>query len=650
MGDFSRDTFRLTNALYQALSNNAVTDPRHYVGVRLQQGVPLLDADWNELEDIRRTELELLIRDVIGDGVPGQGEGFSIAPVESDNDFAILPGTLIVGGWQVLNAAQQSYSELPRFDDATSGDTDLTTPVDDRIDVVYLDVWEREIAEYGPNHDDRLVNVRVGMSTAVRQERAWTVRVAEGVEQFEDLTLDEAGHKYYPLARLYRSDTPRIEPYMIEDLRASGLNLADGIKVPMYLRRGGEEVTYTRFSEMLVALRDVLTTWHEDELFPIEISSAKAWFAFTNALNRIYHLTTSAEINSDTRSLDNADGLTVVQKLVDAQSALIETVRDYGSGVAAEMAVMDQYENYLVGSDADEIDGIQPSIDRQDLLGAVQGQEALNEFLGLSTGDLPQGSVAVRIDSVDLPGSVVEAGTPFTLHYVVTSELIVPDTAEVFDLEAVVSDVRWAAALDQTQLTLESGASGEVAMTVTPSETLVSGNVADINLVARAHRRPSIRSVQPAQQFTIGQPPPGQSFFFYSGSIPLESGELHVQPADIEEEIFEIDFTLVNTSGGDQKHTFRIEYELVWPETLPDGVDPNNWIPSELQTIEGNEVTGADTTASIPVRGPSFAGVSEEITFTLQATVTLTHVDDAPISGGASRTVDLPVVVETGTA
>ena len=42
MGNFSRNTF----------------DPlKDYVGVRLQQGVPVLDADWNELNDVTRQEL-----------------------------------------------------------------------------------------------------------------------------------------------------------------------------------------------------------------------------------------------------------------------------------------------------------------------------------------------------------------------------------------------------------------------------------------------------------------------------------------------------------------------------------------------------------------------------------------------------------------
>ena len=47
MGNYSRNTF---NKL------------KHYVGVRLQQGVPLVDADWNEKEDIQKHQLRDLIK------------------------------------------------------------------------------------------------------------------------------------------------------------------------------------------------------------------------------------------------------------------------------------------------------------------------------------------------------------------------------------------------------------------------------------------------------------------------------------------------------------------------------------------------------------------------------------------------------------
>lgn len=66
MGNFSRDTFdRL----------------KHYVGVRLQQGVPLIDADWNELDDIRRFELQAFVKWFVGDGVPDGNDGFRAAPL-----------------------------------------------------------------------------------------------------------------------------------------------------------------------------------------------------------------------------------------------------------------------------------------------------------------------------------------------------------------------------------------------------------------------------------------------------------------------------------------------------------------------------------------------------------------------------------------
>lgn len=72
-GSYSRDP---KERLEDSIAN-------HYVGVRLQQGVPLLDADWNELEDLRRYELEDLGKQVIGDGTPVGSIGFRILPTDS---------------------------------------------------------------------------------------------------------------------------------------------------------------------------------------------------------------------------------------------------------------------------------------------------------------------------------------------------------------------------------------------------------------------------------------------------------------------------------------------------------------------------------------------------------------------------------------
>ncbi len=59
-------------------SRNTFDKLKHYVGVRLQQGVPIVDADWNELEDIRKYELETFIKWFVGNGVPLGNDGFKI--------------------------------------------------------------------------------------------------------------------------------------------------------------------------------------------------------------------------------------------------------------------------------------------------------------------------------------------------------------------------------------------------------------------------------------------------------------------------------------------------------------------------------------------------------------------------------------------
>ena len=639
MADYSRDTFRLTNVLHQLLDQQPVDDPRQYVGVRLQQGVPLLDSDWNEAHELRRREVELLIRDFIGDGVPGLGSGFAIAPVEVDNDFAILPGPLVVGGWQVINPALIRYAEQA---DAPP----LTTPGSDRIDTVYLDVWEAEAGASGTGADERLVNPAIGLETALRIERQWTVRVAEGVSDFETLELAEPGHKYTPLARLFRSASAGIEAYMIEDRRRLGLTLADGIKSPLFVQRGGETVDPARFSSMLSELQRILRTWQENGLFPISISTMEVLFAYQNALNAIYYLATSAGVSSDASNLSNSDALDVIQRLVDAQRSMIDVIRTHGTGIPEEMQILDFYETHLDG-DAD-FAGIQPPLDLGDLLGAVQGQEALNEMLGLQTDDLPEGSLTVKLDRVD-PATPPVAGAAFEITYDVTNELLIPGIPEQIDLEPLVTDTRWAVALDPAELTLDPEATGQAVLTVTPSATLNPGDFADVNLIARAHRRPSLRSVQPAQRFTIGEAPPGETFFFYSGSVPLVDGELQLPSIAVEgPSFFDVPFTLVNTTDGAEEHAFRIEFLAVWPDNPPSGVDPEAWQPlPNQQTIPEVAVPGTDDTVLIRLQGPSpiADGGVTEIRFDLQVTATLIRFGDTPVPDGKTSTVEMPVLI-----
>src|SRR5262245_28078351 len=77
MGNITSDTFNPIRA---------------YCNVRLQQGVPLIDADVNELDDIRKFELRAFLKWVVGNGVPEGTDGFHVVAMGSATDFAISAG------------------------------------------------------------------------------------------------------------------------------------------------------------------------------------------------------------------------------------------------------------------------------------------------------------------------------------------------------------------------------------------------------------------------------------------------------------------------------------------------------------------------------------------------------------------------------
>ena len=320
-------------------------------------------------------------------------------------------------------------------------------------------------------------------------------------------------------------------------------------------------------------------------------------------------------------------------------------IRQFSTGIPADLAPIDLIEAHLNGDAARDLDGIQPALDDDDLLSAVIRHETLNEFLLLTSGDLPEGSVDVVLAAI-APATPTTAGTAFVITFHITSDLSSPATAEDFDLESVVSDVRWAVSLDAAQVTLVPGETAQVEMTVTPDATLAIGEFANINLVARAARRPSIVSTNVAQRFTIGENPPGETFFFYSGAIAPVGGVLQIPRGDIEESIVEIEFTLINSSGGVETHTFQLDFELVFPATVPAGLDPTQWIPNAPVTLANQDVTGTEATAIVALRAPDLSAVAVDITATLEITAVLTDINGTPISGGKSASIALPLLVD----
>lgn len=84
MGDFSQDPAK---RLKEAVSKN-------YVGVRMQQGVPILDSDWNLMEDLHKSGTAELFRHFIGSGVPSGSNGFEIRALAGGGDGTIVLKTI----------------------------------------------------------------------------------------------------------------------------------------------------------------------------------------------------------------------------------------------------------------------------------------------------------------------------------------------------------------------------------------------------------------------------------------------------------------------------------------------------------------------------------------------------------------------------
>lgn len=224
MGNFSRDTFdRL----------------KHYVGVRLQQGVPIVDADWNELEDIRRYELQAFLKWFVGDGVPNGNNGFLIEAVADPNDLTIRggdgtpagTGRILLEGMDVLIESNLRYTAQPLYNNAALAADwgvdpipPLTTPAGNRTDTVYIDVWEREVDS---TEDANLVNAAIGVETCVRTKREWAIRV---VENAAAVPAPTAGHTFYGLARIARVGGAAVIPAGgITDLRQMILSLSSAL-------------------------------------------------------------------------------------------------------------------------------------------------------------------------------------------------------------------------------------------------------------------------------------------------------------------------------------------------------------------------------------------------------------------------------------
>jgi hypothetical protein len=220
--------------------------------VRLQQGVPIVDADVNELDDIRKFEVRAYLKWYVGDGIPAGSDGFRIdaqGPAAAD-DFIIragIPaapagvtnytiglentGRCIADGLDVIIAVDIAYKAQPLF--AAAGPSGLPQiqpiPVIAGTVAVVLDVWERLITA---QEDPSLVLSGLGTESCARMRREWCVRTRAGSAAPVPGNADYlTGHSYYLLGTIARKLTsPTVAAPIaqtdITDARHKGLSTA----------------------------------------------------------------------------------------------------------------------------------------------------------------------------------------------------------------------------------------------------------------------------------------------------------------------------------------------------------------------------------------------------------------------------------------
>jgi hypothetical protein len=256
---------------------------RQYVSVRLAQGVPLADADWNESDDMRRYELRAFLRWFVGDGVPAGNDGFRITAVNSLTTFtiaagglgppALLAGRMLVDGLEAFITADADFAAQPLHvgqPGAAALAAARGVPVIAAIPAppvapavrtlaVYLDVWERivTIAE-----DPTLVLAGLGTETCSRLRREWVVRVRTAAVAPVNGDPDFiAGHSYALLATIAQTSAGNIDAAAVTDRRRRGISLPSVMDFNQVLADafgGAYAVNGTGVPQLVFPMRDVI--------------------------------------------------------------------------------------------------------------------------------------------------------------------------------------------------------------------------------------------------------------------------------------------------------------------------------------------------------------------------------------------------------
>lgn len=341
-----------------AISPDTFDALKRFVSVRLQQGVPLVDADWNEMEDIHKFELRSFLKWFVGDGIPANPDGslsdaFRVISLNTQDNIKILSGgkedafqagRCLVNGLEVFITKDIHFEDQPLYESYTGvtpsehPDFKIVDPnakkikpipnIDGSI-LVYLDVWEWEVNE---TVDPDLINPIIRIPTCVRYRRDWAVRTRLGKDIPHLGEKDYlANHSYYALAQINCSKDKAIISKDIIDLRRTGLTVSECLKylkIPVY--ENLPEVLID--SQILAELFEKLSIIYRDRLKVIilfligvqgmteDITRALVFFN----LQQITQICSAGALQAKTHNLNKSDAVQILETLRDAQNSFLD--------------------------------------------------------------------------------------------------------------------------------------------------------------------------------------------------------------------------------------------------------------------------------------------------------------------------------------
>jgi hypothetical protein len=245
-GDYSRFTYDET---------------KRYALMLKEQGVPVLDDEFNLLQEVLLTFFRRFVVDSGGSGVTNGG--FKVVGTGASNDFTIKggdgtldgAGRIYVNGWPILLESDTTYSGQEKPGDS------LTTPSKARTDEVYIDVYFDEV---GPASDGEIKDPVIGEETSRRLKLYYQVLVSEGsVTPSDYVDASNRQHWTYHLATLARTAQAAIDANMVTDKRtvlgaqwakvngdsAERFSVANATSAANAVNKGQADAAYARLSK-----------------------------------------------------------------------------------------------------------------------------------------------------------------------------------------------------------------------------------------------------------------------------------------------------------------------------------------------------------------------------------------------------------------